>query len=52
MFFHKSAVVLAALITGLLVSLAHAAGPSFSVSFPKEPQREAARRARLPAAFD
>ena len=36
MFFPKRSVVLVALITGFLVSLpAHAAGPAFSVSFPK-----------------
>jgi hypothetical protein len=37
MFFHKRSVILIVLITGLLVSpsLSHAAGPSFSVSFPR-----------------
>ena len=36
MFFHKRSAILVALLVGLLVSaLSHAAGPSFSVSFPK-----------------
>ena len=37
MFFHRPSGVLIALITGFLVSasFSHAAGPSFSVSFPR-----------------
>ncbi len=35
MFFHKRSAILVALLAGLLVSSSYAAGPTFSVSFPK-----------------
>ena len=53
MFFHKRSVILVALLTGLLFSghLAHAAGPSFSVSFPKARSEQAARWTHLFTSF-
>ena len=35
MFLHKCSAILVALLAGVLVSPAHAASPTFSVSFPK-----------------